>query len=164
MKDEDVKPQLMKLLGISNETIADKVLHYAKLVNDGTTTSLVNTDRKMEAQKLLDTLRANDFALAKALNERTTTIIDMIANAYQRYSFEAIGLDTSKLNKSYVLLVNELEKMYARNKELADISVNPAWKYFDIIEGAEWNINEYIYQNQVRLHRQFLLQLYFLLL
>lgn len=146
--NDKLKPELMKLLGITDEKVADKVLHYARLVNDGTTTMLVNTDHKKEAQNLLDSLRANNLAVAKSLNERAVQIISMVANAYQSSGFEAIGLDTNQLNKSYVLIVNELEKMYARNEELAGISENPAWKYFDIIQGSEWNINEYIYQNQ----------------
>lgn len=145
MKDEDVKPQLMKLLGISDERIADKVLQYSKLINDSTTTNLVNTDKKKKAQELLDTLRANSFALAKELNVRAEKIIDMIASAYQ--GFEGIGLDTSKLNVCYILLVNELEQLYSNNKELEAISVNPSWKYFDIIEGYEWQINAHIYEN-----------------
>lgn len=148
MKDEDVKSQLMKLLGISDEKIADKVLYYAKLINDGTTTNLVNPDKKKKAQDLLDTLRANNFALAKELNLRAEKIIDLIATAYQRQTFEATSIDVTQLNKSYVLLVNELEKLYSNNKELSDIEKTPAWKYFGIIEGAEWEINEYIYENR----------------
>ena len=65
MNDKDVKPQLMKLLGISDETIADKVLQYSRLINDGTTTNLVNTDKKKKAKELLDNLKANDIAIAK---------------------------------------------------------------------------------------------------
>lgn len=146
MKDDDVKPKLMKLLGISDEKIADKVLHYANLINDGTTTNLVNTDKKKNAQDLLDTLRANNFALAKELNVRAEKIIDMIASAYQYNSFEVTGIDTTQLNKCYVLLVNELEKLYSNNKELSAIEPNPAWQSFGIIEGAEWEINQYVYE------------------
>jgi len=79
--NDKLKPELMKLLGITDDRVADKVLHYAKLVNDGTATMLVNTGRKMEAQNLLDDLKANDFAVAKALNERTISVIDMVASA-----------------------------------------------------------------------------------
>lgn len=56
MKDEDVKPKLMKLLGISDEKIADKVLEYTKLINDGFSTNLVNTDKKKKAQELISEL------------------------------------------------------------------------------------------------------------
>ena len=75
--NDKLKPELMKLLGITDEKVADKILHYAKLVNDGTTTMLVNSDGKKQAQNLLDTLRANDFAVAKALNERVLLSLTM---------------------------------------------------------------------------------------
>jgi len=113
--NDKLKPELMKLLGITDEKIADKVLQYAKLVNDGTTTMLVNSDGKKQAQNLLDTLRANDFAVAKALNERVTTIFDMLARNNTR------SLDITTINRSYVLLVNSLKKIYARNDELSAI-------------------------------------------
>lgn len=78
---DNIKPELMKLLGITDEKVADKVLHYAKLVNDGTTTMLVNSDGKKQAQKLIDDLKANDYAIAKALNERVTTIFELFAHS-----------------------------------------------------------------------------------
>ncbi len=146
--NDKLKQELMKLLGITDEKVADKILHYAKLVNDGTTTMLVNSEGKKEAQNLLDSLRANDFALAKALNERVTNIVSMITSAYKYHTFEIAGLDILDLNKSYILLVNELKKLYERNDELASISSSPPWKYFDVLEGAEWELVEYIYQNQ----------------
>ncbi len=135
--NDKLKPELMKLLGITDEKVADKVLQYAKLVNDGTTTMLVNSDSKKQAQNLLDTLRANDFAVAKALNERVTTIFDMLARN------NTSSLDITAINRSYVLLVNSLKKIYARNDELSAIEQKPIWEYFDIIEGCEYEISEY---------------------
>ncbi|HMS30951.1 MAG TPA: hypothetical protein PJ984_00970 [Candidatus Saccharibacteria bacterium] len=135
--NDKLKPELMKLLDITDEKVADKILHYAKLVNDGTTTMLVNSDGKKQAQNLLDTLRANDFAVAKALNERVTTIFDMFARNNTR------SLDITAINKSYVLLVNSLKKIYARNDELSAIDRKPIWEYFDIIEGCEHEISDY---------------------
>ena len=32
--NDNTRPELMKLLGIDDEQVADKVLRYAKLVND----------------------------------------------------------------------------------------------------------------------------------
>lgn len=135
--NDKLKPDLMKLLGITDEKVADKVLHYAKLVNDGTTTMLVNSEGKKQAQNLLDGLRANDFAVAKALNERVNTIFDMFANNNSR------TLDITAINKSYVLLVNSLKKIYKRNDELSAIERKPVWEYFDIIEGLEHEISNY---------------------
>jgi len=128
MKD-NTKPELMKLLGITDGTVIESVIQYAQSLN-------------MAGRK------ANDYALAKALNERATDIIEMVADAYQHNSQFSRTLDVTAINKSYILLVNELKTLYTRNKELTDISNTPAWKYNDVIEGSEWNINEYIYQNQ----------------
>ena len=135
--NDKLKPELMKLLGITDEKVADKVLYYAKLVNDGTTTMLVNSTGKKEAQKLLDDLKANDYAVAKALNERVTTIFELFARSDTR------SLDITAINKSYVLLVNTLKKIYARNDELKAIERKPVWEYFDIIEGLEHDISQY---------------------
>ena len=135
--NDKLKPELMKLLGITDEKVADKVLYYAKLVNDGTTTMLVNSAGKKEAQKLLDDLKANDYAVAKALNERVTTIFELFARSDTR------SLDITAINKSYVLLVNTLKKIYARNDELKAIERKPVWEYFDIIEGLEHDISQY---------------------
>ena len=135
--NDKLKPELMKLLGITDEKVADKVLHYAKLVNDGTTTMLVNSGQKQEAKKLIDDLKANDYAVAKALNERVTTIFELFARSDTR------SLDITAINKSYVLLVNTLKKIYARNDELKAIERKPVWEYFDIIEGLEHDIGQY---------------------
>lgn len=135
--NDNIKPELMKLLGITDEKVADKVLQYAKLVNDGTTTMLINSDGKKQAQKLIDDLKANDYAIAKALNERVTTIFELFAHSDTR------SLDITAINKSYVLLVNTLKKIYARNDELKVIERKPVWEYFDIIEGLEHDISQY---------------------
>ena len=135
--NDKLKPELMKLLGITDEKVADKVLYYAELVSDGTTTMLVNSGQKQEAKKLLDDLKANDYAVAKALNERVTTIFELFARSDTR------SLDITAINKSYVLLVNTLKKIYARNDELKSIERKPVWEYFDIIEGLEHDIGQY---------------------
>jgi hypothetical protein len=127
--NDSQKRELKELLGISDGTLIDSVVAYAQ--------SLTMTGR-----------RANDFALAKAFNKRTTDIVDMVADAYQDNTTAARTFDVTPINKSYILLVNELRKLYIRNKELQDISVNPPWKHIDVIEGSEWEINEHIYHNQ----------------
>ena len=137
MKDEDVKPKLMKLLGISDEKIADKVLHYAKLVNDPSS-SLVNPKPKEQAKKLLDTLRATDFANAKELNERIISIIGLVSDAVRTGK----KADTNTINTSYILIANELQKIYNRNDELANIKPEPIWKDIEIIEGSEYDVQQ----------------------
>lgn len=131
MKDEDVKPKLMRLLGISDEEVADKVLQYAKLINVD----------KNKAQSLIDDLNANDYAFAKVLNQRVTTIFGMVT------SNDTWSLDITEINKSYVLLVNLLKKIYAHNNELSAIEQKAVWEHFDIIEGCEREINDYASSN-----------------
>jgi hypothetical protein len=127
--NDNTKSELKEILGISDSSIVDSVILYAQSLN-------------MSGRK------ANDYALAKALNQRTTEIIGMVADAYQYNSHFVQPLDVSSINKSYVLLANQLKIIYTRNVELSGISPTPAWKHIDVVEGAEWYINEYIYQNQ----------------
>jgi len=118
MKDKEKLLQDLIAYYSLDKKSAESVLEYAH--------SLVSKDRK-----------ANDFALAKALNERATAIFDMFASS------DARSLDITAINKSYVLLVNTLKKIYARNDELSAIERKPVWEYFDIIEGLEDDIREY---------------------
>ena len=114
--NDNRKQELKEILGITDGTVIENVIQYAQSLN-------------MAGRK------ANDFALAKALNERTTDIIDMVADAYKDNSQFARTLDVTAINKSYILVVNELKTLYTRNKELTDISNSPAWKHNDVIEG-----------------------------
>jgi len=127
--NDNRKRDLIAILGIHDSSIIDSVEAYAQSLN-------------MAGRK------ANDYALAKELNKRAADIVDMIADAYQYASQFAQTINIDELNRSYILLVNELKTLYLRNKELSDIETSPAWKYFDILEGFEWDINEYVYQNQ----------------
>lgn len=127
MKD-NIKPELMKLLGITDDKIADDVITYVQ--------SLTMIGR-----------RADDFALAKALNERASQIVSLVADNIRHgdgYKLEG----TTAINRSYILLVNELKKLYTRNKELLDISVSPAWREIDVIEGNAELIDDYVWERQ----------------
>lgn len=73
-------------------------------------------------------------------------MLKTIADAIQRHTSPAYGIDLSQLNKSYILLVNQLNLLYARTSELKNIEPDPAWLHFDILEGAEWDINQHIHQ------------------
>jgi hypothetical protein len=84
----------------------------------------------------------NDYAIAKALNNEVLSIILCVVMA------DAIGLpedhEISELNRAYVLLLNELEKLYSRNSKLADIKPEPIWKKFEVLKTSAWAINEYL--------------------
>ena len=85
---------------------------------------------------------ANDYAVAKALNESVTGIILMIfiadvAGAPEEYEIK-------ELNRAYVLLVNELQNLYDHNSKLAAIKPKPIWQIFDVLKTSTWEINAYL--------------------
>lgn len=74
---------------------------------------------------------ANDYALAKYLNERVVAIFALIADYHKDLS------DLTDINRSYVLLVKELKEIYTRNSELTDIKENICWRTFDTIDAID---------------------------
>jgi hypothetical protein len=84
----------------------------------------------------------NDYAVAKSLNQHVGEIILLIV------MFDAVGLpddyDINELNRMYVLLVNELQKLYNRNPKLSAINPKPIWEQFDVLKTSSWDINEYL--------------------
>ncbi len=80
--------------------------------------------------------KPNDYALAKYLNERVIAIFALVAD--QRNT-----PDTTAINRSYVLLVNELKKLYARNPELQKLSQHICWQAFDHVEYIHNDLWEY---------------------
>ena len=74
---------------------------------------------------------ANDYALAKYLNERVATIFALVADHRRDLP------DLSALNHSYVLLVNELRQLYGRNPELSSIGENICWRTFGTIDAMD---------------------------
>jgi hypothetical protein len=90
---------------------------------------------------------ANVYAVAKALNERITAMIVAVVVA------DSVGLpedqDIHELNRAYVLLGNELQKLYNRTPELAAIKPEPIWKRFDVIRTSSWEINQHLSENSV---------------
>jgi hypothetical protein len=85
---------------------------------------------------------SNDYAVAKALNTEVLTMIYSIMIA------DVFGLpedyEVTELNRAYVLLTNELQKLYDRTPELAAIKPEPLWERFDVLKTSAWEINEYL--------------------
>lgn len=79
---------------------------------------------------------ANDYALARLLNERVITIFKLMDN-------ERDLPDYSALNRSYVLLREELKQIYARQPELQNAGGGICWKVMQNIELFHENIGEY---------------------
>lgn len=128
MKD-DKRSQLLKLLDAADNRVLDDVIAYAE--------ELTNPNRNI-----------NDFALAKVLNERATSIIRMVANVFHNGNSSTRDIDIQPVNKSYILIADELKRIYSHNQELTDISPSPIWQYFDIVEGFEWELSDHIYERQ----------------
>jgi len=84
----------------------------------------------------------NDYAVAYSLNNCVLGIIAMIVMA------DIVGkpedADIHELNRAYVLVTDELEKLYDRNPKLAAIKPEPIWKRFDVLKTSSWQINEYL--------------------
>lgn len=84
---------------------------------------------------------SNDFAVAKALNGEVQSIIALILRSDVLDLPEDYEID--ELNRAYVLLVHELEKLYSRNPELAEIKPAPYWEQFDVLKNKTWEIMDY---------------------
>ena len=72
---------------------------------------------------------ANDYALAKSLNERVINIFTLIID-------HSSTPDLTAVNRSYVLLVNELKQIYARQPELQKLGGGICWRVLDNLELA----------------------------
>ncbi|MNQ88812.1 hypothetical protein D3C85_1040930 [compost metagenome] len=85
---------------------------------------------------------SNDFPVAKLFNTVLLTMVDFVRRA------EVLGLpedsELHNLNRNYVLIVDELEKMYGGNPKLAEISPEPFWRQFDILKPHSWMIIKYL--------------------
>lgn len=78
--------------------------------------------------------KPNDFATALMLNNLAMGFFEMIANNNRNLP------DTTDINRSYVLITNQLKKLYERNPELKEIEDHICWKAFeaiDYIDGQE---------------------------
>lgn len=83
----------------------------------------------MTTSKTIDT---NDYAVARELNLRAMSMIMCVYLA--DYAGVAIKLDIQELNRTYILLVNELQKLYDKNPKLAAIEPEPVWKHLDVLK------------------------------
>jgi len=81
--------------------------------------------------------KANDYALAKSLNERVIKIFTLVVD-------HASTPDLTAVNRSYVLLVHELKQIYARQPELQKIGHPICWRVLDNLEQIHETGVEYI--------------------
>lgn len=82
---------------------------------------------------------ANDYALAKYLDERVAAIFALVAD---HYNHDLPDLDD--INRSYVLLVHELKQLYDRNPKLSGIRENICWRSFSTLDAIDpYDLYEY---------------------
>lgn len=79
---------------------------------------------------------ANDYALARLLNERVIHIFSLMDTQNDLPDYSA-------LNRSYVLLREELIQIYARQPELQNAGGDICWRVMQNIELFHENIGEY---------------------
>lgn len=84
----------------------------------------------------------NDYAVAHALNESVLGMVAMILMAHIVEKPE--DTDVHELNRAFVLVTDELDKLYDRNPKLSAIKPEPIWKRFDVLKTSSWEINEYL--------------------
>ncbi|MDQ5885654.1 MAG: hypothetical protein QG628_51, partial [Patescibacteria group bacterium] len=72
---------------------------------------------------------ANDYALAKILNERVLKIYTMVID-------HSNTPDISSVNRSYILLIDELKRIYDRQPELKKLGGSICWRVLDNLEQA----------------------------
>lgn len=73
----------------------------------------------------------NDFAVAKALNKSVISLFELLMMYQIIVRHEKF--DKDELNRAYIFLVDELQKIYDKNPELQNIKPEPTWKKFDLL-------------------------------
>lgn len=88
------------------------------------------------------TTNSNDYPVARILNTVLLSIVACVREAEEMDLPEDHEID--ELNRAYVLLVHELENLYNKNPELAEIKPEPFWRKFDILKTISWQILNYL--------------------
>lgn len=94
----------------------------------------------------------SDYAIALKLDSLASGLVYTMGEIlrYQDHddSEQTIYPLLANLNRYYILAVHELEKLHARNEPLAKLNEDPktraVWKRYDILEGNEVDILEYV--------------------
>jgi hypothetical protein len=101
----------------------------AKLLKDRYKLDDIQATNVLEYAYTLSEARSkpNDFALAHLLNNLALGLFEMVTSNKNTP-------DTKAINRSYVLITNELKRIYNRNTELSEISEHICWHTFDAID------------------------------
>lgn len=88
------------------------------------------------------TSQANDYALAKAMNESVYSTFVIVWMADGAGVSEHKNIDD--LNSAYILLTHELAQIYTRNPELEAIKPKPLWRQFEVLKKHTAQICDYV--------------------
>ena len=94
----------------------------------------------MEATK--QPINNNDYAVAHELNLRVMGLIMLVYLSNDTGIPSGVGIQ--EINRVYILLVDELQKLYDNNPTLSEIKPEPIWKHFEVIKFYKKEIKEYL--------------------
>lgn len=86
----------------------------------------------------------NDYVVAGLLNTVLLAIVQQVREVEALDLPEDYDWKLGELNRSYVLLVNELDKLYKQNSTLGEIEPKPFWSKYNILEPYYWQILRYL--------------------
>lgn len=86
----------------------------------------------------------NDYVVAGLLNTVLLAIVQQVRDIEALDLPDDYDWKLDELNRSYVLLVNELDKLYKQNSKLAEIEPKPFWAKYNILEPYYWQILRYL--------------------
>lgn len=86
--------------------------------------------------------QANDYAVAKALNDLIYKIMIFVYLGHGTDLYKE--REIAEINRTYILIKHELEKLYVRNPELIAIKPEPIWKRFEVLKHTTEDIANYM--------------------
>lgn len=89
----------------------------------------------------------NDYAVATLLNSVLLQIVQLVREIEALDLPEDYDYKLDELNRSYVLLVHELEELYKHNSKLAEIEPKPFWIKYNILTPYYWEVLRYLDEN-----------------
>lgn len=98
----------------------------------------------------------NDYALARELHNRATELLGAVSRLNDGYNYDDPYSEYHEvimlINRPYVLVVHELEKLYAQNITLAKLNEEPVtkatWTVFNTIESTDQDIYAYLREHK----------------
>lgn len=85
---------------------------------------------------------ADDYAVAYGLNLLVMGLITLVY--IHKNTSISDNLDVQEINRVYILLVDELQKLYASNPKLSELKPEPIWRRFEVIKFHIKEIQEHV--------------------